>query len=128
MENSRKFGHPVNIEKLTLENEHYHKVFRTTKNQQWTLRSLLPGEYIPWEIHPETTQFIRIEAGSGFIQKGSSEYTYSISKDEADDIVPGVKHKIYNSRTAREPLKMYIIYSGKVLHPHDELQRRQPKN
>ncbi len=124
---SRKYGPPVNIKEETLKNTYYHKVFRTTQYQQWTLRSLLPGEDLPWEVHPETTQFVRIEAGSGFIQKGSEKYTYPLKDDFADDIVEGTRHRIYVSRDATEPLKMYIIYSGKILHAPDEVQHRQPK-
>lgn len=124
---STRYGPPVNIDKLTIENEYYHKVFRTTKYQQWTFRSLEPGEDIPWEVHPETTQFLRVESGYGYLQKGSKKFTYELEDDFADEIVEGTRHRIFVPSHYSQPLKLYIIYSGKILHVQGEIETRQSK-
>lgn len=143
------FAEPFNIKEETLANDKYHKVFRTTKYQQVTLRSLHPGEELSWEVHPNTTQFIRLEGGAGKIQKGSTDsrykqnYDYVVVKvgrkrnriyvrshedledDFADVIIEGTWHRIYVPSYYSEPMKLYIIYSGEILHDEDEVQDRQ---
>jgi mannose-6-phosphate isomerase-like protein (cupin superfamily) len=56
-----------NIEHETLKNSNYRRVLYTTKTResytQLVLMSLQPGEEIGNEIHNNTTQFIRVEAG-----------------------------------------------------------------
>ncbi len=58
-------GFAINIEKPTLENKYYRRVLYTTPQNQIVLMSIPPGEDIPLGVHPTTTQFIRIEAGTG---------------------------------------------------------------
>jgi len=122
---SSLFAEPFDIADETISNDYYHRVFRTTKYQQLTLRSLEPGEELPWEIHPNTTQFIRVESGWGYYQKGSEKVEYEIKDDLADVIVEGTWHRIYVPPDYVEPMKLYIIYSGEILHGPNEKQKRQ---
>lgn len=50
-----------NIETITVENNYFRHVITTTPNLQLVLMSLNPLEDIGNEIHPYTTQFIRVE-------------------------------------------------------------------
>jgi mannose-6-phosphate isomerase-like protein (cupin superfamily) len=55
------------IENLTLLNKNYRKVIFTTKQQQLVLMNIRPKEEIGEEMHPKTSQFIRVEEGSGTV-------------------------------------------------------------
>ena len=59
-----------NIEKETLENNHYRKVISTCPNNgvQLVVMSLLPNEEIGMEKHDNSDQFIRVEKGTGYAQ------------------------------------------------------------
>ncbi len=60
-----KKGYKDNIEKLTTDNTNFRKVLYTGEKSQLVLMSLLPGEEIGSEVHPDNDQFFRFEAGSG---------------------------------------------------------------
>jgi mannose-6-phosphate isomerase-like protein (cupin superfamily) len=103
----------MNIAASTLKNRNYRHVIYTTKGFQLVLMSLLPSQEIGMEKHRSTTQFIRIESGTGMaIIDG--EY-YSLQDDISIVIPPNVYHNIIN--TSRLPMKLYTIYSGKLQHP-----------
>ncbi|MEQ1797615.1 MAG: cupin domain-containing protein [Lacibacter sp.] len=101
-------GYMADIEKLTLENEHFRKVLYTGKHLQLVLMSLKPGEDIGEETHQNVDQFFRFEAGAGKCIIDESEYTV-----HAGDIIiipAGAKHNVMNTDPALE-LKLYTIYS-----------------
>ncbi|MEL7672246.1 MAG: cupin domain-containing protein, partial [Chloroflexota bacterium] len=58
-------GYSVDIEQATIENEYFRKVLFTGPKTQLVLMALKPGEDIGQETHPDTDQFIRVEAGEG---------------------------------------------------------------
>lgn len=97
-----------NIESETINNESYRRVLNTTPNQQLVLMNILPHEEIGNEVHPTTTQFIRVESGKGKAIINNQE-EYILNKDSAITISPNTYHNIINDGDT--PLKLYTIYS-----------------
>lgn len=105
-----------NIKDITLENNYYRQVLSTTPTQQLVVMSLKPKEEIGLEVHPYTTQFIRIEQGKGI---AIMDDTYcDIEDDDAIVIPPNTYHNIKN--TGNIPLKLYTIYSPPE-HPYNRV-------
>lgn len=102
-----KKGYVNNIEKLTLANENFRQVLYTAPHSQLVLMSLLPGEEIGSEVHPDNDQFFRFEKGKGKVVIDGNEYEIS---DGFAAIVPaGSEHNVIN--TGSERLNLYTIYS-----------------
>jgi len=100
-------GFTTNIEKDTLENDNFRKVLYTAKNMQLVVMSLLVGEEIGIETHPDHDQFIRVDKGSAKAILNGEESELS---DGSCVIIPaGVEHNIVN--TGSDKLKLYTIYS-----------------
>jgi mannose-6-phosphate isomerase-like protein (cupin superfamily) len=120
----------VNIEKATINNKNYRKVLFTTKNQQLVLMSLEKGEFIHLEKHPKTTQFFKIESGTGIVKIGKEilnkkKHTQSRIKDGMSIIIPpNTWHFIKN--TGSKPLKLYTIYSPPE-HSSNQINKRMPQ-
>lgn len=102
-----KKGYKGNIEKLTLENENFRKVLYTGEQSQLVLMSLLPGEEIGTETHPENDQFFRFEKGEGKVIVGETEY--EVVDGDAVVVAKGTQHNVIN--TGKERLQLYTIYS-----------------
>lgn len=101
-------GFFLNIEQETSNNNNFRKVLYTSRHSQLVLMSLLPGEDIGSEVHPDNDQFFRFEAGEGKCLIDGNEYLVG---DGSVIIVPaGAEHNIINTSTT-EALKMYTIYS-----------------
>lgn len=104
-------GHHTNIEKDTLNNKNFRKVLFTAKNTQLVVMSLKPGEDIGAEVHDDTTQFLRFEAGEGKVEIGGNEYNV---KDGDSVIIPqGSKHNVTNT-SDKDDLRLYSLYSPPV--------------
>jgi mannose-6-phosphate isomerase-like protein (cupin superfamily) len=69
--------------------------------------SLLPGEDIGQEVHPDNDQFFRFEAGKGKVIINETEY--EVSDGDAVIVPKGAEHNVIN--TGDERLKLYTIYS-----------------
>ncbi len=112
-----------NIEKATLENKYYRKVVSTTDQNQIVLMNIPPNGDIPLEVHPNISQFIRIESGNGtaFI----NDKKYDLYDGIALNIPAGSYHKIKNISDTKY-LKLYTIYSPPE-HSKDLVQPFQPK-
>ena len=109
----------VNMETQTLDNQNYRKVDYTTPNMQMVLMNIPTGQDIGKEIHPDTTQFIRVESGTGTaIIDGKS---YPLQDDSAIIIPPGAEHNIISDGG----LKLYSIYSPPE-HPDGTVQYEKP--
>jgi mannose-6-phosphate isomerase-like protein (cupin superfamily) len=108
-----------NIEKDTLENNYFRKVLNTTPKSQLVVMSLLPGEEIGNEVHPEIDQFIRIEQGSGKAVLNNSD-EFELGEDFAIVIPAGTWHNIIN--TGDKKLKLYTIYTPSN-HPEDTIHK-----
>lgn len=110
----------ADIEKKTIGNTYYRKVLYTDKKMQLVLMCLEKGEDIPLETHKNTTQFIRVESGSGVAVVGNAKY---MLRDGISVIIPaGIKHHIKNS--GDKTLRMYTIYTPPE-HKPDTIQKRQ---
>ncbi len=99
-------GFVDNIEKLTLENNNFRKVIFTTNNSQLVLMSLLPGEEIGMEVHPDNDQFFRVDSGRGSVIIDGVE---SVIEDGSAIVIPkGAMHNVTNTGT--EAMKLYTLY------------------
>lgn len=102
-----KKGYKDNIEKLTAENENFRKVLYTAEESQLVLMSLLPGEDIGVETHPNNDQFFRFESGKGRVIINGNEY--EVLDGDAVIIPKGSEHNVIN--IGEERLKLYTVYS-----------------
>lgn len=67
-------GYVGAIEKQTVANDYFRQVLFTGKHAQLVVMSLLPGEEIGNEVHPNVDQFFRIEQGQAtFIFNGKEK-------------------------------------------------------
>ncbi|MDQ5969147.1 MAG: hypothetical protein QG579_304 [Patescibacteria group bacterium] len=112
-----KKGYKANVESLTEENDSFRKVLYTGEESQLVLMSLLPGEDIGSEVHPDNDQFFRFEAGSGDVVINETEY--SVSDGDAVVVPKGATHNVIN--TGDKPLRFYTIYSP--AHHKDGIER-----
>jgi mannose-6-phosphate isomerase-like protein (cupin superfamily) len=82
------------------------------------------GGDIGLEMHPDTDQFLRLEAGSGLLHMGAEQERLTLAQDIGDGwcaVVPaGTWHNITN--IGADPMRLYAVYApahhapGKV-HP-----------
>ena len=112
-----KKGYKNNIEKLTKENNNFRSVLYTGEESQLVLMSLLPGEEIGSEVHPDNDQFFRFESGQGRVVINETEYT--VSDGDAVIVPKGARHNVINTGTSA--LKLYTIYSP--AHHKDSMVR-----
>lgn len=96
-----------NIENITNDNENYRKVINTTPQQQLVVMCLKPGTEIGSEVHPGTTQFIRIESGSGYAMIENEKIL--LNDGDAVVIPSWTQHNIVND--SEIDMKLYTIYS-----------------
>jgi mannose-6-phosphate isomerase-like protein (cupin superfamily) len=111
----------IDIDKLTDKNDAYRRVVWTTKQAQLVVMSIPKGDDIHFEVHPKTTQFIKIEKGQGF---GDIEgQRYNLKDGESLFIPAGIHHYIKN--TGKTSLKLYTIYSPPE-HPENLVEETNP--
>ncbi|MFF4006625.1 cupin domain-containing protein [Streptomyces sp. NPDC001717] len=101
------------LEQATLENTNYRSVAWSGKYLQLTLMSIPVGEDIGLEAHPETDQFLRLDAGRGRVQMGSAKDRLDFDQEVEDGwavFVPaGTWHNVTN--TGDEPIQLYAVYA-----------------
>lgn len=101
------------IERVTIHNDDYRSVVWSGRYLQVTLMSIPVGGEIGLEVHPETDQFLRLEAGIGWAQMGATKDKFDFEKEVSDGscvLVPaGMWHNITNTGT--EPMQVYAIYA-----------------
>ncbi|HEY0673851.1 MAG TPA: cupin domain-containing protein [Longimicrobiales bacterium] len=95
------------IEHLTEDNRDFRRVIFTGKHVQLVLMTLQPDEELGEEIHEETDQFFRFEAGKGEVVIDGKPK--DIEKDFAVIVPAGLKHNVRN--TGHKPLKFYTLYA-----------------
>lgn len=114
----------VNIDRVAKLNTNFRTALWTGRHLQVTLMSLLPGEDIGLEMHPDLDQFLKIESGRGTVKMGRSKDNMNIQKQIDNDfavIVPaGTWHNIRN--TGNSTMKIYSIYAP-VQHPYGTVHR-----
>jgi mannose-6-phosphate isomerase-like protein (cupin superfamily) len=103
----------LNIDEATQQNNTFRTALWTGEHLQVTLMSINVGEDIGLENHPNTDQFLRVEAGEGIVQMGDTQdhltFQAQISDDYAIMIPAGKWHNVTN--TGNTPLKLYSIYA-----------------
>lgn len=100
------------IEKATVENSNYRTVAWTGKYLQVTLMSIPPGSSIGLEKHPETDQFLRVDAGKGVAKMGTNKAKLErtdVSDGWSVQVPAGTWHDVEN--TGDEDLKLYVVYA-----------------
>ncbi|HEY9720890.1 MAG TPA: cupin domain-containing protein [Oscillatoriaceae cyanobacterium] len=113
-----KKGFVDNIDRLTLANQDYRRVFYTGQHLQLVLMSLKPGEEIGAEAHRSGDQFFRVEAGEGEIVINGVKH--HVSAGFAMIVPAGARHNVRNTGT--KPLKLYTLYAPPE-HRRDVEQR-----
>jgi mannose-6-phosphate isomerase-like protein (cupin superfamily) len=111
-------GYVTNIERDTLENEDYRRVLFTGENTQLVLMTLKPGEEIGLETHGGHDQFIRVEAGTGYVELDGERH--ELADGSAVVIPSGAKHNVVNTSKG-ESLRLYTLYSPPE-HPDGTVQ------
>src|SRR5664279_1835725 len=111
------------IERATKENTNYRSVAWSGRYLQVTLMSIPAGGEIGLEAHPETDQFLRLDAGSGRVQMGPAKDKLTFEKEVSDGwcvLVPaGTWHNITN--IGATPMQVYAIYAP-AHHTPDKVQ------
>jgi len=101
------------IERATKDNTDYRSVAWSGRYLQVTLMSIPVGGDIGLEAHPETDQFLRLDAGHGRVQMGTASDKLTFDKEVSDGwcvIVPaGTWHNISNIGST--PMQIYTIYA-----------------
>jgi mannose-6-phosphate isomerase-like protein (cupin superfamily) len=102
-----------NLEQQTVENSNYRTVAWSGRYLQLTLMSIPEGADIGLEMHPETDQFLRLDAGRGRVQMGRSRDNLEFEQEVSDGwciLVPaGTWHNVTN--IGSEPMQLYTIYA-----------------
>ena len=101
-------GYHTDIEKRSLENRYFREVLFTGPHSQLVVMALNPGEEIGQETHPDTDQFIRVEAGEGKAILDGQEY--ALADGSALVIPAGAEHNVINTSSS-EALKLYTVYT-----------------
>ena len=85
--------------------------------------SIPPGESIGLEAHPDTDQFLRVDAGQGKCVMGPTadqlDFEQEVSDGWSIQVPAGAWHDVTN--TGQEPLKLYAVYAP-VHHAPDIVQ------
>lgn len=101
------------LEKATRENAHYRSVAWSGRYLQVTLMSIPVGSDIGLEMHPETDQFLRLDAGRGRVQIGTAKDRLTFEQEVSDGwciLVPaGSWHNVAN--IGEEPMQVYAVYA-----------------
>ncbi|MFA7441194.1 MAG: cupin domain-containing protein [Sphingomonadaceae bacterium] len=101
------------LEKATQDNENYRTTVWSGRYLQMTLMSIPVGSDIGLEVHPDTDQFLRLDAGRGRAQIGPSKDELTFEQEVSDGwcvFVPaGSWHNVTN--IGDEPMQLYVIYA-----------------
>lgn len=115
--------HAFDLESATRENRNYRAVAWTGTYLQVTLMSIPVGRSIGLEQHPDTDQFLRVDAGTGLARMGPSAEQLTFEQEVTDGwsvLVPaGTWHDVVN--TGDEPLRLYVVYAP-VHHAAGKIQ------
>lgn len=119
------------LESATTQNDTYRTVAWSGTYLQVTLMSIDVGASIGLEAHPDTDQFLRLDAGQGRVVMGPAKDELTYAQDVADGwaiLIPaGTWHDVIN--TGDVPMRLYAIYApvhhapGKVQPTAADAQR-----
>lgn len=101
------------LENATRQNTDYRSVAWSGRYLQVTLMSIPVGSDIGLEVHPETDQFLRLDAGRGRVQIGPAKDQLTFEEEVSDGwciLIPaGSWHNVTN--IGHEPMQLYAIYA-----------------
>lgn len=101
------------LEQATRDNPNYRSVAWSGRYLQVTLMSIPVGGEIGLEMHAETDQFLRLDAGRGLVQMGPGKDRLSFTREVTDGwciLVPaGTWHNVTN--IGGTPMQVYTIYA-----------------
>jgi mannose-6-phosphate isomerase-like protein (cupin superfamily) len=101
------------LEQATLDNDHYRAVVWSGRYLQLTLMSIPAGGDIGLEVHPDTDQFLRLDAGRGRVEMGPAKDRLTFKQEVSDGwcamIPAGTWHNVTN--IGAEPMQVYAIYA-----------------
>ena len=101
------------LERATRENKNYRTVAWSGRYLQVSLMSIPAGGDIGLEVHPDTDQFLRLDAGRGRAQIGPSKDQLTFDREVSDGwcvLIPaGTWHNVTN--IGDEPMQVYAIYA-----------------
>lgn len=103
----------LDIEEATRDNDVYRTVAWTGRYLQVTLMAIPVGESIGLEVHANTDQFLRVDAGQGMAVMGPAEDQLDVRHEVSDgwaiQVPAGTWHDVIN--TGDEPLHLYAVYA-----------------
>lgn len=112
-EGKGKKPYVVDIEELTTNNRNFRTAEWTGEFLQMTTMSIEVNGEVGLEIHKDTDQFLRVEAGKARVLVGKTKDALDFEQEAKDDdaifIPSGYWHNILN--IGDEPLKLYSIYA-----------------
>jgi mannose-6-phosphate isomerase-like protein (cupin superfamily) len=101
------------LERATRENGNYRTVVWSGAYFQVALMSIPSGKDIGLEVHPDTDQFVRLDAGRGRAQIGPSKDQLTFDQEVSDGwcvLIPaGSWHNVTN--VGDDPMQLYVIYA-----------------
>lgn len=101
------------LETATTDNDKYRTVAWSGRYLQVTLMSIEPGASVGLEAHPQTDQFLRLDAGRGRVVMGPAPDDLPFQQEVSDGwavLVPaGTWHDVIN--IGDEPMRLYAIYA-----------------
>ncbi|WP_278235923.1 cupin domain-containing protein [Isoptericola sp. AK164] len=101
------------IEAATRRNDTCRTVVWTGVHLQVTLMSIPVGESVGLEVHPDTDQFLRLDAGRGRCVMGPArddlDFTQDVTDGWAIHVPAGTWHDVIN--TGDEPMRLYAVYA-----------------
>jgi mannose-6-phosphate isomerase-like protein (cupin superfamily) len=101
------------LEQATRDNQNYRTVVWSGRYLQVTLMSIPVGSDIGLEAHPQTDQFLRLDAGRGRVQMGAAKDRLTFDEEVSDGwcvLIPaGTWHNVSN--IGDEPMQLYAIYA-----------------
>lgn len=108
------------IERASERNMLFRRVVSTGRRLQLVVMSLVPGEEIGSEVHPDTDQFIRIEQGRAVLVLDGRRH--ALQSGDAVLVPAGTRHNVINpSRT--QVLKLYTLYAPPEHRPGTRTRR-----
>lgn len=116
MEDNGPNPYVANIEEMTLRNENFRTTIWTGSHLQATLMTILPGDDIGLETHPNNDQFLNIQQGTAQVVIGQTQTemeSWDADMNSAIFVPAGSWHNVIN--TSEVPLKLYTIY-GPAAH------------
>ncbi len=85
----------------------FRRVLATGSKSQLVVMSILPGEEVGEETHPNTEQTLFFQSGTGEALVGDERF--SVSAGDIVIVTPGTRHNFTN--TSSVPLKIITVYA-----------------